>query len=278
MTAVNVYATLADYKAYVVARGQASEPDVTDDGVIEGLLETASRYIDDETGRNFYPYVQTRYFDVPESRELCVDEDLLEVLTLTNGDSTTMPSTEYYLVPRNIYPAYALKITDISSYTWLTNSAGSYENAVSINAIWGFRQRYSAEGWKLAGTLGAAVADTSTLSFTMTAGHTLKTGQVWRVNNELVQGTVNTNTLNIDTRGANGSTAASHLINTAVYYWQPEQGAKNAVLEIANSAYRRRFGNTTSSAVTITGAGVVISPRDIPATAQAFIESHKDRL
>lgn len=278
MTAVNVYATLADYKAYVVARGQASETDVTDDGVIEGLLETASRYIDDETGRNFYPYVQTRYFDIPESRELCVDDDLLEVLTLTNGDSTTMPSTEYYLVPRNIFPAYALKITDISSYTWLTNSAGSYENAVSINAIWGFRQRYSAEGWKLAGTLGAAVADTSTLSFTMTAGHTLKTGQVWRVNNELVQGTVNTNTLNIDTRGANGSTAASHLINTAVYYWQPEQGAKNAVLEIANSAYRRRFGNTTSSAVTITGAGVVISPRDIPATAQAFIESHKDRL
>jgi hypothetical protein len=63
-----------------------------------------------------------------------------------------------------------------------------------------------------------------------------------------------------------------------VYYWQPEQGAKNAVLEITNSAYRRRFGNTTSSAVTITGAGVVISPRDIPATAQAFIESHKDRL
>ncbi len=277
MTAVNVYATLADYKAYVVARGQVSETDVTDDGVIEGLLETASRYIDDETGRNFYPYVQTRYFDVPESRELCVDEDLLEVLTLTNGDSTTMPSTEYYLVPRNIYPAYALKITDISSYTWLTNSAGSYENAVSINAIWGFRQRYS-EAWKLAGTLGAAVADTSTLSFTMTAGHTLKTGQVWRVNNELVQGTVNTNTLTIDSRGANGSTAASHLINTAVYYWQPEQGAKNAVLEIANSAYRRRFGNTTSSAVTITGAGVVISPRDIPATAQAFIESHKDRL
>ena len=119
MTAKNVYATLADYKAFVTARGQASTLDVTDDTVIEGLLETASRYIDDETGRNFYPYVQTRYFDVPESRELCVDEDLLEVLTLTNGDSTTMPTTEYFLVPRNIYPAYGVKITDVSSYTWL---------------------------------------------------------------------------------------------------------------------------------------------------------------
>jgi hypothetical protein len=277
MTAKNVYATLADYKAYVTARGQASTLDSTDDGVIDGLLETASRYIDDETGRNFYPYVQTRYFDVPESRELCVDEDLLEVITLTNGDSTTMPSTEYYLVPRNIYPAYALKITDISSYTWLTNSAGSYENAVSINAIWGFRQRYS-QAWKLAGTLSAAVSDTSTLSFSMTAGHTLKTGQVWRIDNELVQGTVTSNTLAIDERGANGSTAASHLINTAVYYWQPEQGAKNAVLEIANNAYHRRFGNSTSNAVTITAAGVVVSPRDIPATAQAFIETHKDKL
>jgi hypothetical protein len=112
----------------------------------------------------------------------------------------------------------------------------------------------------------------------MTAGHTLKSGQIWRVDNELVQGTVSTNTLTIDERGANGSTAAAHLINTAVYYWQPEQGAKNAVLEIANSAYHRRFGNSTSNAVTITAAGVVVSPRDIPATAQAFIETHKDKL
>ncbi|MGA4923514.1 hypothetical protein, partial [Bacillus subtilis] len=71
---------------------------------------------------------------------------------------------------------------------------------------------------------------------------------------------------------------ASHLINTSVYYWLPEQGAKAAVLEKANSDYHRRFGNSTSNAVTITAAGVVISPRDVPAATQAFIETHKDKL
>jgi hypothetical protein len=108
---MNNYATLAEYKSYVTSRGQTATTDTTDDAVIESLLESASRYIDDETGRVFYPYVQTRLYDVPDSRELLLDEDLLEVLVLTNGDSTTMPTTEYFYIPKNIFPAYGIKIT-----------------------------------------------------------------------------------------------------------------------------------------------------------------------
>jgi len=273
----NSYATLAEYKAYVTARGQTSTTETTDDGVIESLLESASRYIDDETGRVFYPYVQTRYFNVPQDRELPLDEDLLEVITLTNGDSTTMSASEYYLVPKNIYPAYGLKITDISAYMWQSNSEGSIENAVSVLAIWGYRQKYSVNGWKSGGTLGAAISTTSATSATMTAGHTLLTGQTWRIDNEIVTGSVSSNTLTIE-RAFNGSTAATHLNGATVYYWQPETGARNAVLEIANSAYHRRFGRSTSDSVTVTAAGVVISPRDVPAQARAFIYSHRSIL
>lgn len=271
---MNNYATLADYKSYVTSRGQTVTTDTTDDAVIESLLESASRYIDDETGRVFYPYIQTRYFDVPSGRELLLDEDLLEIITLTNGDSATMPTTEYHYVPKNIYPAYGLKISDVSSYQWVSDTYGSLENAVSVEAIWGFRQKYLSEGWKVGGTLGAAITTDNGTSATMTAGHTLATGQIWRIDDEILTGSVATNTLTIS-RGENGSTAATHLNGITVYYWNPERGAKNAVLEITHSAYSRRFGNSTSSSVTVTAAGVVISPRDIPAQAQAFIATHK---
>lgn len=266
----NSYATLADYKAYVTARGQSITTDAADDGVIESLLETASRYLDSETGRVFYPFIQPRYFDVPASRELQVDDDLLEVITLTNGDSTTMPTTEYYLTPKNVTPAAGLKITDISSYTWLSNSAGSMENAITVLAIWGYRQKYS-DAWKSGGTLGAAISSDSTLSATMTAGHTLASGQIWRIDNEIVQGSVSTNTLTLQSRGDNGSTAAFHLNGATVYIWQPEQGAKNATLEIAQNAYDRRFGRSSQNIATVTAAGVVLSPRDIPVMAERFI-------
>lgn len=271
---MNNYATLAEFKNYATSRGQTTTTDTADDAIVEFLLEAASRYIDDETGRVFYPFVQTRYFNVPEGRELTLDEDLLEVLTLTNGDSTAMPANEYYYVPKNIYPAYGLKITNVSSYQWVSNTYGSLENAVSVEAIWGFRQKYPSEGWKIGGTLDGAIATTSATSATVDTGHTLATGQIWRIGNEILTGSVSTNTLTIS-RGENGSTAATHLDGVTVYYWNPERGAKNAVLEIANSAYRRRFGNSTSNNVTVTAAGVVISPRDIPAQAQAFISTHK---
>ena len=112
----------------------------------------------------------------------------------------------------------------------------------------------------------------------MTAGHTLVSGQIWRIDNEIVQGSVSTNTLTFDSRGANGSTSAIHLNGATVYVWQPEQGAKAAVLEIANNSYDRRFGRSAQNSVTVTAAGVVISPRDIAAQAQAFIHTHRDRL
>jgi len=114
MTTINSYATLAEYKAFTVSRGQTVTTDAADDGVIESLLKAASRYIDTQTGRFFYPLVQTRYYDVPfntlDSRSLELDGDLLEVITLVNGDGTTIPSTEYALRPRNQSPYVYIRL------------------------------------------------------------------------------------------------------------------------------------------------------------------------
>lgn len=47
---------------------------------------------------------------------------------------------------------------------------------------------------------------------------------------------------------------------------------------IVVSLYKNRYGQNTEGAATITGAGVVITPKDIPASAQLLIDRYKTIL
>lgn len=276
MTAQNAYATLAEYKSHVTARGQTATTDATDDAVIDILLEAASRYIDQETGRVFYPFIQTRYFDVPNDRELFVDNDLLAVITATTNGAA-LPSTEYNLMPRNFSPAYSIKITDVSAYTWTTSPNGSFEQAIEINGIWGFHDRYR-DAWKVGTTLTEAL-DTSETAFDVTASTMFSAGQIVKIDNELFTiSSTGSGLLNVVSRGDNGSTAATHDSGATVYIYQFMPALKLATLELASNAYHKRFGRSVQNNETITAAGVVLSPKDVPNSAQAFINTYKEML
>src|SRR3990167_8242353 len=105
MANLNLYATLTDYKVFVTARGQTASTDAADDGVIVDLLEAASRYLDNQTRRQFYPTIETRLYDVPADRELWLDADLLSLTTLTNGDASVITSN-YSLLSNNNPPYF----------------------------------------------------------------------------------------------------------------------------------------------------------------------------
>lgn len=275
MTAVNTYATLAEYKAFVTARGQSVSTDANDDVVIDNLLEQASRYLDSKTSRWFYPRIDTRYYSIPDSNRLDLDTDLLEVITFLNGDDTSIASTEYNALPRNYSPKYALELTDITSVGWESDSSGGVEYVLDLTGIWGFHDRY-VDGWTIAGTLGSAISDTTTKSFTMTAGHTCAVGEILKVDNEiLIPATVVTNTVTAIARGDNGSTAATHSNGATVYVWQPMEEARQACLELAMRAYKRRFGQSGGNTETITAAGIVLVPKDVPTLVNDFINVYK---
>lgn len=277
MTSKNAYATLAEYKSYVTARGQTASTDATDDVVIDNLLEQASRYIDDETGRVFYPFIQARLFDVPDSRELFVDEDLLEVISIDNGGDS-LASTEYYLVPNNYSPAYAIRIREKSIYYWQANDDAENENAIGITGIYGYHDRYTRDGWKV-GTTTTEALDTSEVEFDVSASTNFSAGHVIRYGNEIgIISSTASGKITVTARGDNGSTAAAHDSGITVYIWQPIKTVNAAVLEIAMTAYHRRFGRSQSNNELITAAGVVLSPRDVPALAMAFINAHKVTL
>ncbi len=53
---------------------------------------------------------------------------------------------------------------------------------------------------------------------------------------------------------------------------------KTTIEEIVINVYNKRFGNNTTGAATITGAGVVITPKDIPDTAMRTIMNYRKHL
>ena len=270
----NIYATLAEYKAFVTARGQTFTTDATDDSVIADLLESASRFLDEKTTRQFYPSIQSRAYDLPVDGVLYLDGDLLEVITLTNGDGSAIASNQYNFKSPNRSPYWGIALKQLSTTSWEASSTNGSEQAITVNGWWGYHNNYSSRGWLQVGTLSAAVTDTTTLAFSATTGHAITAGMVLKIDSEVYNiDTAATNTITPVKRGDNGSTAATHLISAPIYKWQPMPSAKEAVLEITSQAYKRRFGQSGDSSTTFTAAGVIITSRDVPTMAQEFIKS-----
>ena len=281
MTTLNSFATLAEYKAYAVGRGQTASIGTADDGVIERLLRAASHHIESGTARHFVPYIETRYFDVPygqiDNRALQVDDDLLEVISLTNGDGTAIASTEYTLRQnntRNRTPYNTIRLIDNSTSIWASDGAGDVHDVIAVNGVWGYHDRYT-QAWLLATTANEAL-DASETGYDVTDGSVFAVGNLIRFDNELgYVSSISSNTLTLLKRGENYSTAASHLTAINVYIWQPMEEAREAVCEITRTAYGRRMGESNSNTATITAAGVVLSPRDIPDMAKNFIQTYR---
>ena len=266
MAVINGLVTLAEWKNYKTAPGQTFTTDATDDAVIEDLIEGASRYFEGEcAGRTFYPRVETRSYDVPENNWLFVDDDLLAVTTLTNGDDAAIASTEYTTRPHNYSPKYAIVIRDSSDTIWEWDSNSSSEAVIDVLGYWGYHDQYTLRAWKAGGTLNEATnLNASDLTFTMTAGHSVVAGNVIRCESELMIVTgVSTNDITVNKRGDNGSTAATHADGTAVTIWQAMDDVRQAVLEISRNSYSRRYGVNETGAAIVSPGGVVVGPADV---------------
>lgn len=278
MTTLNSYATLAEYKSYSTARGQTATTDDIDDAVIELLLKAVSGYVDTQTGRHFYPYVETRYFDVPTSstldiRALSMDDDLLEVISITNGDGVSIPSTEYTLRPRNKSPYQYIRLKDNSTYLWASDGAGDTHDVIEVTGIWGFHPKYS-EAWRSVSALNEALDETET-AIDVVDGTDYAIGDLIRFDDEFSYVSAKSTHTLTGTRGENGSTATTHTTSTSVTIWQFTNDLKTAVLETAMQAYKRRFGVSGNNTVSITAAGVVLSPKDIPSVMVDYIKTYR---
>jgi len=204
----NSYATVAEYKAWIASRGLAGAvgTDVSDDSVIEILLEAASRYIDRESGQRFYlnSNDETRYYTTEHGASTEVDIDPLGSLTSVAVDYsglrlyTLLTATDYDLTPDNAvvlgFPYTCIEINTFVSVAYFP----AYRRAVQVIGKFG-------------------------------------------------------------------------------YPTTPTQ-IKEACLSIAQSLNGARSGQSSGGNVTVTAAGIVIRPMDVPAFAQKIIDGYKERV
>jgi hypothetical protein len=133
------YITLADYKTYIgsMTQGQPTSYTSVDDTAMQVFITEAQAFIERHTERRFEASTETRYFTaegIPfnQPQTLFVDDDLLTVATLTNGDATVISSGDYYLYPFNVSPKYAIQLK--STKTW----AFSTDGRIAVAGTWGY--------------------------------------------------------------------------------------------------------------------------------------------
>lgn len=112
---------------------------IRDDDLLTDLLEEAAAYIESRTGKIFEAVTDTRYYrqDAVDYVTLRLDEDLITCTELLEGDedSTEIPSTDYWLLPRNEGPPYRrIELKADSDYSWDWTTDGE----ISVTGTWGF--------------------------------------------------------------------------------------------------------------------------------------------
>lgn len=113
----------------------------TEDEFLGACLDNASKLIDDYCGRTFSGALGARYYTYGEDTLgdfLYLDSDLLSVVTITNGDATTVTAAQYTTIPRNEKPYYAIRLKDNSGVAWTYSD--SPEDAITVSGVWGYSQ------------------------------------------------------------------------------------------------------------------------------------------
>jgi hypothetical protein len=153
------------------------------DAQISRAIASASRSIEALLHRRFYPFTATRYFDWPDPGRRTVwrlwldDHELISVSALVAG-GVTIPPTDYFLEPVNSGPPYTHLEIDLASSSAF-QSGSTHQRAIAITGVFG----HSAEE-ESAGTLAAALADTTGTVANISDATQIGVGSIIRVDSE----------------------------------------------------------------------------------------------
>lgn len=215
--------------------------DTNDDAVIDAVLGAVSRWIEQFTGRWFFPKVQTRYYTAVQSGRLLVD-DLLSVTSLAtdaDGDRTyedTWTATDYDLDPANAAnetppePYTEIAVTPDGDYTFPVRVA----RGVKIAGSWGYYDVRVTSSATLAEAL-----DISETAVDVSDGTQFGVGQTILIGTEQMQVTgISSNTLTV-VRGANGTAAATHDTGATIQVYEYPIVGEACLLQ-ASRIFRRQ--------------------------------------
>lgn len=265
---MTLYCSLAFAKSIMGTMQQLVTPTTIDNDKVLRNLRIVSARVDREFQQRrplFAPTIEARKFPLTGQRvnswqnTFRLDGYLL-ALTSTSVNGTTVSSVEGY--PDSSMPPFPfLRLTDCCQgwFGYCAECCAPYQ--VSVTGVWGLHSDY-AHAWLAVDALAAAITTTSATSFTVAdadgddvygMADRISPGHLLKVDDEYMEVTaISTNTVTV-IRGANGSTAATHLINAVVYRWEVQPEVQYAVARQAGLVYSRQGAYTTTEVTPVGG-------------------------
>lgn len=238
----NLYATLDEVRRYLGLSAAQSD----DDDLLLLMSGAASRLIEGYAGRRFYPQRATRRYAVSDSYRLSLDDDLLTLHSLTNGDGQAVPLEAVHRHPAG--PVTSSLILDRTRTAFV--HMGDPLDAIAVEGTWGYHPAW-ADAWQDSGDSVqddplSAAATTLTVSDVSAVppggtGRRFAVGQLLRLGEEYLHVLAvdeGTNTLTV-ARAANGTTAASHSRGAAIAVYRPPEDVRQACLRVTHWLYRQ---------------------------------------
>ena len=228
---------------------------VTDDARLLSALESATAHIQRVTQRYFTPHIKTINHDVDFPQELLLNDDLLKLTSLTNGDGTTIDLADVIVIPDSHQPASLLILTE-GVFTWETSAL----NAITVSGVWGWHDDWS-QAWHDTGDVvqdNPLSANSTTLTVTdanvvdaLYQWPRFQVGQLLKIEDEylrVLEITINESaddTLTVQ-RGVNGTTASAHAQSTSIYRYQAPADIESIALRWATWLYKEPDARTIS--------------------------------
>jgi hypothetical protein len=302
------YVTLYQVRQYL----KLTASEIADDALLIRLIREINGNIDEWCDRRFDVRQETRLYDYPVkaresfgvydleawvdqwnalgesrvNRRLRLDDDLLTLTALTNGDASEIESDSYVPEPANQYPKSAVRL--LGGTNWQLPSDGQREQVISVAGLWGYHRRYS-QAWVdsldtvqnnplAAVAMSLTVQDADGLAgdgetYRFQAGNMIKVGSEFL---DVLDVNYSTNILTV-VRGYNGTTAVAHDQGTTIYVYRPMENIVRAARRWVKYVYRQKDVDTMDVA-NIIGTGVRISPSAIPPDVEALLPTPRRGL
>jgi hypothetical protein len=230
--------------------------ETADDPRLLAALQAAAAHIERAADRSFCPRVAAIQHSVnPKyTTELLLDDDLLELTGLTNGDGSAISLNDVVTLPAE-GPIAVLRLTNGEAFVWDDTPL----RAITVTGKWGWHDRW-ADAWRntsdavqnnplSAGATTITVADADGVDAENETPR-FQVGHLIRIDSEYIRVLAVNTTTNVLTvqRGVAGTTAASHTQNTAIYTYQPALDAQMLHLRYAAWLYKEPDNRGFSSA------------------------------
>lgn len=220
--------------------------ETADDARLLAALQAATVQIERAADRSFCPRVATLQHTVNTkyTTELLLDDDLLELTSVTNGDGSALSLNDVVTLPAE-GPIAVLRLIGGNVFVWDETPI----RAVSVSGKWGWHDRWS-EAWRSTSDTvqnNPLSASATTITVVDADGADaenetprFQVGHLIRIDSEYLRVlavNTSTNVLTVQ-RGVAGTAAASHTQNTAISTYQPALDAQMLHLRYAAWLYK----------------------------------------